>query len=81
MGNRLTKKSHTFSNGLHVPRGTILHVPNTRQLPDGNLYQLHTDFDGMRFYREGQRTGQPEEHKLLGSVPQNRQFGSGRHLW
>ncbi|KAJ5629084.1 hypothetical protein N7490_011312 [Penicillium lividum] len=26
---RLAKSDHTFSNGLFIPRGTVLHVPNT----------------------------------------------------
>ncbi|KAJ5480649.1 Cytochrome monooxygenase atmQ [Penicillium desertorum] len=76
---RLAKRDHTFSNGLSLPRGTFLHAPNTPHLMDEKYYARSEEFEGFRFYREGQQTNCPDDFKIAGSSPPNRQFGAGRH--
>ncbi|KAJ5751608.1 Cytochrome monooxygenase atmQ [Penicillium odoratum] len=76
---RLAKSNHTFSTGLFIPRGTVLHVPNTPHLMDERYYPKSDEFDGFRFYRQGRQTNSPDDFKITGSSPANRQFGAGRH--
>ena len=78
---RVATQDYTFQNGLAIPRGTVVLTPNTPILRDERYYARPQEFDGLRFHRLGQATGQPDTYKITGLSPKSRQFGDGRHTW
>ncbi|KAL8689118.1 MAG: hypothetical protein Q9218_005130, partial [Villophora microphyllina] len=69
----------TFSNGLHLPAGTVIFSPNAPVLFDPSNYPNPHVFDGFRF--SGLRTlpGQEQNHTFTSPSLKNLQFGEGRH--
>lgn len=55
---RLALKSHTFSDGTFIPKGTILGVPPMPHQLDGENYERPTELDPFRFEnaKEGDAT-------------------------
>lgn len=50
MGRTVLGKGFTFSNGLHVPPGVAISIPETIHLDDGE-FENAKEFDGFRFSR------------------------------
>ena len=75
---RLFRAPFTFSNGLHIPKGTYVCLP---------IYAIENDpenttdpkkFDGLRSYRLRQRPGEHDEHQFSSPEPTVLNFGYGK---
>ena len=64
---RFFSESHTFSNGVFVPKGTYVCLPTFNIENDPTLVQNPEEFDGLRSYRLRQRNRDDAE----GHVPKD----------
>ena len=71
----------TFSNGLHLPTGTVIFAPNAPILFDSLNYPNPRIFDGFRFSNLRSRPGQEHNYTFTSPSLKNLQFGEGRHTW
>ncbi|MCJ1280020.1 hypothetical protein MMC21_007845 [Puttea exsequens] len=69
----------TFSNGLHLPTGTVIFAPNAPILFDSLNYPNPRIFDGFRFSNLRSRPGQEHNYTFTSPSLKNLQFGEGRH--
>ncbi|KAL4732975.1 cytochrome P450 [Aspergillus similis] len=69
-----------FSNGLHLRKGTYLFAPNGPMVGDSHLYPSAHEFDGMRFWKLGQKAQRLQDCRLVASSATYLQFGDGRHI-
>lgn len=51
MGRKAIGKGFTFSNGLHIPSGATISIPDTVHTDEEEYGQNAHDFDGFRFSR------------------------------
>jgi cytochrome P450 monooxygenase len=78
---RIIKKDFTFTNGLKLPKGTLVFAPNTQLHMDERYYDNPEEFDAFRFHKLGKQSDKPSNYKIAGSTPRTRQFGDGKHAW
>ncbi|CAI7583247.1 Cytochrome P450 [Penicillium manginii] len=76
---RIIKKDFTFTNGLKLPKGTLVFAPNTQLHMDERYYDNPEEFDAFRFHKLGKQSDKPSNYKIAGSTPRTRQFGDGKH--
>ncbi|KAL8722765.1 MAG: hypothetical protein Q9225_000826 [Loekoesia sp. 1 TL-2023] len=69
----------TFSNGLHLPAGTVIFAPNAPVLFDPANYPDPESFNGFRFSDLRSLPGQDQKHTFTSPSLKNLQFGEGRH--
>ncbi|KAI1267564.1 cytochrome P450 [Xylariaceae sp. FL1019] len=82
---RIFKTAHTFSNGLHIPKGTYACFPTLCIENDPDLIRNPDTFDGQRSYREYRQRQQQEpdrdhsaEFRFSSPGPMALGFGLGR---
>ena len=79
---RLALHPFTFSNGVTVPAGTIIAVPNGAVHKDGENYPNPEEFDGFRFAKLRERDGvDVTRHQALSTSADHLTFGYGRRAW
>ena len=79
---RLALRTFTFSNGVTVPAGTLIAVPNGAIHEDVEIYPNPEEFDGFRFARLRERDGvDVARHQAHSTSVDHLTWGYGRHAW
>ena len=77
---RLAVDDFTFSNGVHIPKGTLIHGPASSIEADPVLYSEPEVFKPFRFVPDSSNPHQPrKEMTTIG--PDFLPFGYGRNAW
>ena len=77
---RLAVDDFTFSNGVHIPKGTLIHCPVSAIEADPILYSEPEVFKPWRFVPDASKPEQPrKEMTTIG--PDFLPFGYGRGAW
>ncbi|KAG6319371.1 hypothetical protein E4U22_004624 [Claviceps purpurea] len=76
---RVALKDFTFSNGLHVPKGSVIFTPNSPIFDDERFYPKAKTFDGFRFSRMRGDPKLKSSCDLTATNEQSMHFGIGRH--
>ncbi|KAG6077804.1 hypothetical protein E4U16_002011 [Claviceps sp. LM84 group G4] len=76
---RVALKDFTFSNGLHVPKGSVIFTPNSPIFDDERFYPNAKTFDGFRFSRMRGDPKLKSSCDLTATNEQSMHFGIGRH--
>ncbi|KAG6050539.1 hypothetical protein E4U39_003815 [Claviceps sp. Clav50 group G5] len=76
---RVALKEFTFSNGLHVPKGSVIFTPNSPIFEDERFYPNSKNFDGFRFSRMRGDPKLKSSCDLTATNEQSMHFGTGRH--
>ena len=80
---RLALRPFTFSNGMTIPAGTLVALPQGAIHTDGDIYANSDQFDGFRFSKvrdmEGKAAG--AGCPATATSPEHLAFGLGRHAW
>nr|AFO69295.1 P450 monooxygenase [Epichloe gansuensis] len=77
---RLALKDFTFSNGLHIPKGSVIFTPNSPLFEDERYYKDPKVFDGFRFARMRNDPKSGTMCDLTATNEQSMHFGIGRHI-
>ncbi|KAG6856475.1 hypothetical protein H0H87_004054 [Tephrocybe sp. NHM501043] len=74
-------KGFTFSNGVHLPKDSIVSVANYATHHDDDHYENANTFDGFRFsdIREAAEGYDTIRHQFVHTTPGYVSFGHGRH--
>nr|BBD84642.1 putative cytochrome P450 [Cordana terrestris] len=78
---RIALKPFTFSNGLHIPKGSWMGTPHSPLFQDERYYSDPERFDGLRFARM-RNSEDPQirrECLLTATSEHSMHFGHGRH--
>lgn len=79
---RLALRPFTFSNGVTIPKGTIVSIPASAIHMDENIYSNPEQFDGFRFSKARDMDGDfTTIHSAVSTSPEYLAFGLGRHTW
>jgi cytochrome P450 len=79
---RLALRPFTFSNGVTIPKGTIVSIPASAIHMDENIYSNPEQFDGFRFSKARDMGGAITTiHSAVSTSPEYLAFGLGRHTW
>ncbi|KAG6163598.1 hypothetical protein E4U11_001779 [Claviceps purpurea] len=76
---RVALKEFTFSNGLHIPKGSVIFTPNSPIFEDERFYPKAKTFDGFRFSRMRGDPKLKSSCDLTATNEQSMHFGTGRH--
>ena len=77
---RLAVDDFTFSNGVHIPKGTLIHGPVSPIEADPVIYSDPEEFKPFRFVPDPSNAEQPrKEMTTIG--PDFLPFGYGRNAW
>lgn len=77
---RLAVDDFTFSNGVHVPKGTLIQGPISTIEADPVIYSEPEVFKPFRFAPDALKPEQP--HKEMTTIgPDFLPFGYGRNVW
>nr|AGN73059.1 P450 monooxygenase [Epichloe funkii] len=76
---RLALKDFTFSNGLNIPKGSVIFTPNSPIFEDERYYKDPKVFDGFRFARMRNDPKLGLFCDLTATNEQSMHFGTGRH--
>ncbi|KAG6259542.1 hypothetical protein E4U24_003808 [Claviceps purpurea] len=76
---RVALKEFTFSNGLHIPKGSVIFTPNSPIFEDERFYPNAKTFDGFRFSRMRGDPKLKSSCDLTATNEQSMHFGTGRH--
>lgn len=60
---RKTKKPFTFSDGVHIPKGNIIGIPQNATMRDSSLYAKPNEFDAWRFMPTSSEENDNDSHK------------------
>ncbi|KAJ5815883.1 hypothetical protein N7447_008116 [Penicillium robsamsonii] len=75
---RIAQGDMDLSDGLRIPRGTTLMV-SAHNMWDSAIYPDPQQYDGYRFHKLRQVSGQEGQHQLVSSTPDHMGFGYGKH--
>jgi cytochrome P450 len=81
---RLALRPFTFSNGVTIPAGTLVGLPNGAVHRDGEIYPDPEEFDGFRFSKLLEKEGDNAtvtSNRAVSVSPEQLSFGIGRHTW
>ena len=80
---RLALRPFTFSNGVTIPAGTLVSVPNSAIHKDERNYPNPDKFDGFRFSKLRESGGDTATSRYLtvSTSTEHLAFGLGRHTW
>lgn len=79
---RLALKPYRFSNGVVVPKGTIVGAPVCGIHMDDAIYERASEFDGFRFSKMREKYGDNAKFNAVDSTTQEYlHFGNGPHAW
>jgi cytochrome P450 len=74
-------KPYTFTNGVHITKGTRVFSPLIGIHLDENIYSNPHEFDGFRFSKLRERDGESAKHHSSNTSSEYLQFGHGQHAW
>jgi cytochrome P450 len=74
-------KTFTFSNGVTIPKGTLVAVPVMGVHHDETLYENPHEFDGFRFSRMLEEGGASAKYYATNISEEYLVFGNGAHAW
>jgi cytochrome P450 len=74
-------KPFTFSNGVTIPKGTIVVLPLMGVHYDESVYENPNEFDGFRFSRKLEHDGENAKYHATNTSEEYLQFGNGPHAW
>jgi cytochrome P450 len=74
-------KPFTFSNGVTIPKDTIVGVPLMGVHYDESVYENPNEFDGFRFSRRLAQEGENAKYHATNTSEEYLQFGHGPHAW
>ncbi|KAJ5360899.1 hypothetical protein N7517_010090 [Penicillium concentricum] len=75
---RIAQGDMNLSDGLRITRGTTLMV-SSHSMWDAEIYPDPRQYDGYRFHKLRQTSGQEGQHQLVSSTPNHMGFGYGKH--
>lgn len=75
---RVADETVKLSDGIIIPKGAKLTVPNTR-LTDPSLFANPEEFDGHRFYELRQKPNNESKHQFVTTSNDYLPFGHGKH--
>ncbi|KAL4918465.1 cytochrome P450 [Aspergillus aurantiobrunneus] len=75
---RVALQPITLSDGLKIPKGTMIYV-SCHSMWDEKVYPNADQFDGYRFYKMRQISGQNNKAHLVSTSSQFLGFGHGKH--
>jgi cytochrome P450 len=75
---RIALESITLSDGLEVPKGTMIYV-SCHNMWDEEIYPAADQFDGYRFYKLRQIESKKNQAQLVSTSAQYLGFGHGKH--
>jgi cytochrome P450 len=75
---RLAEQNITLRDGLFIPKGTLVRIPNYNMW-DSRFYPQPDVFDGYRFYNLRQIPGQENASQFVSTSPTHLGFGYGVH--
>lgn len=78
---RKALKDFTFSNGVTIPKGTLVAVPIMGVHHDETLYENPHEFDGFRFSRMLEKGGESPKYNATNLSEEFLIFGNGAHAW
>lgn len=78
---RKAMRSHTFANGITIPKGKLVCAPLTSIHRDDDIYEAANEFDGFRFSRMREKKGENAKHHASNTNVDFLPFGHGRHAW
>jgi cytochrome P450 len=73
-------KPFTFSNGVTIPKDTIIILPFMDIHYDESIYENTNEFDGFRFNRRLERDGENVKYHTINISEEYLQFGNGYHV-
>jgi len=78
---RLALRPFTFSNGMTIPAGTLVALPQRALHTDEDIYSDPDQFDGFRFARLREQEGDVmvATHQTVSTSSDHVAFGIGRH--
>jgi cytochrome P450 len=74
-------KPFTFSNGVTIPMGVLLATPLLPVHLDETVYENADNFDGFRFSKKREFTGESAKHHSVNTSTEFLTFGHGEHAW
>ena len=74
-------RPYTFSNGISLPPGTVLGVPILPVHTDETIYHEALVFDGFRFSRIREESGDNAKLHAANTSYDYLNFGHGQHAW
>ncbi|TDZ36951.1 Cytochrome P450 monooxygenase paxP [Colletotrichum spinosum] len=69
----------TLSDGLHLPKGTVLTVPSSQVSHDPDVWEDPETYDAFRFEKLRSVSGNKFNYQYATSTEQSLHFGVGRH--
>ncbi|KAH8897621.1 P450 monooxygenase [Thozetella sp. PMI_491] len=76
---RMALKEYTFSNGLQIPKGSVIFTPNSPLFADERFYPNPEKFDGFRFEKMRNDPELKSSCDLTSTDQYSMHFGIGRH--
>ncbi|KAL0936156.1 cytochrome p450 monooxygenase [Colletotrichum truncatum] len=69
----------TLSNGLHLPKGTVITMPSSQVSQDPNVWSNPEEYDAFRFERLRSTSSNKYNYLYATSTETSLHFGVGRH--
>jgi cytochrome P450 len=82
--NRLALRPFTFSNGVTIPAGTLIGLPDHSVHTDEEIYPNAQEFDGFRFLKLREKEGDDvlaARHQMATTSVELLSFEYGRNAW
>jgi len=74
-------KRYRFSNGVVIPKGTMVGVPTEAIHMDDSIYERPEELDGFRFSRLRNEVGDLPKFRSVDTNNEYLHFGTGSHAW
>ena len=81
---RLVLRPLKLSNGMTIPKGTLVSIPASATHRDEMSYPNPDEFDGFRFAKLREEDGgdtATSKYQAVSTSTENLPFGLGRHTW
>ena len=78
---RKAQKDVMLSNGVTIPRGTLVAAAAESTHHDDILYKNAEVFDPFRFARQREAEGESTKHQFANTSVEYVPFGHGKHAW
>ena len=72
---------YTFTDGTHIPKGTLVVVATECLHHDAKFYAHPDVFEPFRFSDMGDDDGNGQKHQFVSATPEYLAFGLGKHAW
>ena len=74
-------KPFTFSDGITVPKNSLLGIPVSAIHRDESVYENANEFDGFRFWKLREKNGDQPKYHCVNTNADFLTFGLGNHNW